>query len=109
MFEIFKLKEMTKGWFVGNFSPSSLRTDNVEVAVKKYKKGDYEGSHFHKLATEITVILKGKVEMNGNEFSDGDIIKIKPGTTTDFKVLEDVTTVVVKVPGATNDKYLSPK
>jgi len=26
--------------------------------------------------------------------------------STDFKVLEDASTVVVKLPGATNDKYL---
>ena len=34
------LDDMTKGWFVGNFEPTVLNTEDVEVAVKKYKKGD---------------------------------------------------------------------
>jgi hypothetical protein len=44
--------------------------------------------------------------MNGVEYQAGDIIVIEPGNATDFVVLEDTVTVVVKVPGAQNDKYL---
>lgn len=29
---------MTKGWFVGDFEPSILKTKNCEVGVKSYKK-----------------------------------------------------------------------
>jgi hypothetical protein len=46
------LKEMKLGWFVGNFEPSLYKTNDVEVAVKNYKKGDSEERHFHKIATE---------------------------------------------------------
>ena len=34
------LNEMIGGWFIGNFEPSLLKTDNVEVAVKNYNAGD---------------------------------------------------------------------
>lgn len=101
-----KLMGMTKGWFVGNFSPSILKTDDVEIAVKEYKKGDFEEKHFHKIAKEITVIGRGKVIMNGREFKTGDIITINPGEITDFRVLEDAITTVVKLPCVKNDKYL---
>ena len=37
-----RLCDMTKGWFVGNFEPTLLKTSDVEVAVKTYKKGDKE-------------------------------------------------------------------
>ena len=43
-----KLENMLKGWFIGNFEPTLLRTNDVEVAVKEYKKGDYEELHYHK-------------------------------------------------------------
>jgi len=43
-----KLENMLKGWFIGNFEPTLLRTNGVEVAVKEYKKGDYEELHYHK-------------------------------------------------------------
>lgn len=102
-----KLEDMVKGWFVGNFEPSLLKINDVEVAVKSYKKGDYEEKHYHKIATEITVIINGRVKMNGIEYKAGDIVVMEPMESTDFECLEDGTqNVVVKWPGANNDKYL---
>ena len=74
--------------------------------LKEYKKGDYEEKHYHKIATEITVIVSGKVKMNGLEYSKGDIITIEPNEFTDFEALEDTVCTVVKYPGASDDKYL---
>ena len=31
-----QLDDMTKGWFIGNFEPSLMKTNDVEVAVKHY-------------------------------------------------------------------------
>lgn len=108
--KVAKLEDMFKGWFVGNFDPTLLRTNDVEVAVKSYNKGDYEAKHFHKIATELTVIISGRVRMNGIEYGKGDIIVMEPDETTDFECLEDGTqNVVVKIPGANNDKYLCEK
>ena len=100
------LNDMVKGWFVGNFTPTLLATNDVEVAVKEYLKGDCEGRHYHKIATEITVVVSGRVKMNGLEYSKGDIIVIEPEESTDFEALENTVCTVVKFPGANNDKYL---
>jgi quercetin dioxygenase-like cupin family protein len=105
--EQFKLDDMTKGWFIGAFEPTLFSTNDVEVGVKNYKAGDYEAAHYHKVATEFTVIISGTVEMSGRNYTKGDILKINPGVATDFKAVTDVTTVVVKVPGASNDKYIT--
>lgn len=104
-----KLESMTKGWFVGNFEPSLYKTNAVEVGVKNYKAGAHESWHYHKVATEITVIISGRVRMNQREYMTGDIVIIEPGEGTDFEVLEDTATAVVKLPGANNDKYLKGK
>jgi len=101
-----KLSDMVRGWFIGDFSPTVLTTQAVEVGVKLYKAGDSEERHFHKIATEVTIILSGRVRMNGVEFVAGDIVTTEPMESTDFEVLEDASTVVVKLPGAINDKYL---
>ena len=102
-----KLENMVKGWFVGNFIPTLYKTNDVEVAVKLYSRGDYEESHYHRIATEITVILCGKAKMNGIEYGSGDIIVMEPNEATDFECLEDGTkNIVVKIPGANNDKYI---
>ena len=55
--EIKNLEEMIDGWFIGNFEPNILRTDDVEVGVKHYPAGDIDLPHFHKLSTEITVLF----------------------------------------------------
>lgn len=101
-----KLDNMTKGWFIGNFDPSLYKTNDVEVAVKSYKAGDHEDKHYHKIATEYTVIIDGEVEMNGIRYKKNDIIVMEPGDTTDFRAITDCMNVVVKIPGANNDKYL---
>lgn len=100
-----KIAEMKNGWFIGNFEPSLFQTNDVEVAVKKYRKGDYEKAHYHKLATEFTLVISGRAKMFGMEFSEGDIIVVEPGEVTDFLALADTVNVVVKLPGANNDKY----
>lgn len=97
------------GWFIGNFEPSLLKTNDVEVAVKHYKPGDYDQEHYHKIATEFTIIIKGKVRMLGIEYSEGDVLTILPMESTDFLALTETTTVVVKIPGASDDKYVKNK
>jgi quercetin dioxygenase-like cupin family protein len=107
--KVSRLEEMTRGWFVGDFTPSLLKTRDVEVAVMHYKAGEAEEKHFHKIATELTVITQGVVEMNGRRYTAGDIIVMEPGEATDFRAVTDAVTTVVKIPGAVNDKYLSEK
>ena len=102
-----KLKDMVRGWFVGNFEPTLYRTNDVEVAVKEYKAGDYEDAHYHKIATEITVVLEGRIRMFGREFGRGDIVIAEPNDVTRFDALTDVVLTVVKLPGANDDKYLA--
>lgn len=102
----YNLENMLKGWFVGNFEPSTYCTNDVEVAVKRYKAGDSEDAHYHKVATEITLILSGAVRMAGGEHQAGDIVVLDPGEVSAFEALEDTTAVVVKIPGANNDKYI---
>lgn len=100
------LKEMKAGWFIGNFEPSLLKTNDAEIAVKKYSKGDYDKKHYHKIATEYTVIISGQVKMNGIVYNPDDIIVMEPNEATDFEALSDSINVVVKIPGANNDKYV---
>lgn len=102
-----KLQDMVGGWFVGAFNPSALKTDACEVAVKKYKAGAKEESHYHSIATELTLVLSGRIRMCGKEWCDGDIVVLAPKDVTDFEAITDVISVVVKVPGVLNDKYLS--
>ena len=100
-----RLNDMTKGWFVGDFSPVALKSDAAEVAVKTYAAGTVEARHLHRVATEVTLIVSGRARMNDTVLEAGDIAVIEPGEATDFEALTDVTTVVVKTPSVMGDKF----
>ena len=102
-----QLDDMFKGWFVGDFNPTAFSTDQCEVAVKSYKEGDSDAAHYHKLAHEITLVLNGTVSMLDQTWQSGDIVVIEPGEVSSFTALTDATLVVVKVPGAKDDKFLA--
>jgi len=103
------LNDMVKGWFVGDFTPTAFTSDQCEVAVKTYQKGDSDAAHFHKLAHEITLIIEGEVSMMESTWRKGDIVVIEPGEVSAFSALTDAKLVVIKIPGAKDDKYLVDK
>lgn len=104
----FRLEDMVGGWFVGAFSPTALRCEAAEFGVKHYRAGDVEAAHYHRLGTEVTLILDGRARMCGREVRSGDILVLEPGIVTGFHAITDVTTVVVKTPSVPGDKYLAP-
>lgn len=105
--ERYKLGDFKGGWFIGNFEPNIMRTEDFEIAVKIYKKGDRENAHVHRLADEFTVVVAGKCRLNGEILEAGDIALIKKGEvmTEDFEALEDTINTVVKIPSVIGDKY----
>ena len=102
----FNYDNMKGGWFIGNFQPSAHRTKNFEVAYVRHKKDQPWDKHFHKVATEITLIISGKVKINDKIYSSGDIVVIEPNEIADPYFLENTELVVVKTPSDVNDKYV---
>ena len=97
---------MTKGWFVGDFLPSVYQA-NYEIGLKKYIAGDSEPKHHHRLAIEFTLVVRGKISMNGVLFFEGDIIQVDPFEDIKFQCIEDATTVVFKTVSISEDKYIT--
>jgi len=104
--KITKLSAMTNGWFIGDFEPSLFKTKEFEVAVQRFDAGEHVDWHVHKVATEYTVIVSGKAEVNGRSVAEGDIIVFAPGEGADFRPITQVVTAVVKTPCVKGDKYL---
>jgi anti-sigma factor ChrR (cupin superfamily) len=101
----FKLEDFTRGWVVGNFDPAIWNTTEYEVAVQKFLKGDHPCSHYHLLADEITIVVSGRMDLNGTVYGPGDIILIEKTEEADPRFLEDTTTVVIKNKSVPGDKY----
>lgn len=101
------LKNFTKGWLVGDFTPSIFQTKDIEIAIKKYKKGDKEKKHYHKIAIEYTTVLSGKIKMIDQIFNPDDIVVVDKNIENEFECLEDCILLVIKTPSVIGDKYES--
>tara|TARA_R110000824_G_scaffold203721_1_gene388337 strand:- start:291 stop:614 length:324 start_codon:yes stop_codon:yes gene_type:complete len=100
-----KMSNMIRGWFIGDFKPSILRTDKFEVGILTHKKGEYWPPHFHKEAIEYNVLLEGKMKVQETIINTEDIFIFKKGEIADPEFLEDCKVLVVKVPSIPRDKY----
>lgn len=94
-----------RGWFVGNFERSVHKTEAVEAAFQTNYKGEVSEPHYHKIATEINLITRGMVRINGEIYTAGMGVVFYPGEVAECEYLEDTDTMVVKTPGPLNDKY----
>ena len=104
--DIFKIKDMKGGWFVGDFEPAAYKTKEFEVGVKTHPKGEKWDTHYHKVATEINYLIKGKMILKETELNSGDIFILYPNEIADPDFLEECTIVTVKTPSIIGDKYI---
>ena len=100
-----KITDYLRGWFIGNFEPSVLKTDQFEVGLLTHKKGEYWAPHYHKESVEYNVLVSGKMIVQERELNSGDVFVFERGEIADPIFLEDCTLVVVKVPSIPSDKF----
>jgi quercetin dioxygenase-like cupin family protein len=100
-----KISDYVRGWFIGNFEPSVLKTSDFEVGVLTHKKGEYWAPHYHKESIEYNVLISGKMVIHEKELNSGDVFVFQKGEVANPIFLEDCTLVVVKVPSIPSDKF----
>ena len=98
------IDDFFKGWFVGNFEPSLLKA-NFEVGFHQHVAGEHHQDHFHKLGTEINLMVEGRIKINDQEFGPGDIFVLEPFELSQCEYLTDVKLVVVRNISDPNDKF----
>lgn len=104
-----KINDMKGGWYIGNFTPTVYQTSDFEVSHKLHEKNSLWDKHYHKIATEINYLLRGKMIICGETLVSGDIFIIEKEEVVDPIFLEDCDIICVKVPSAENDKYIIDK
>ena len=102
----YKLSDMTGGWFVGAFAPAAYFTKDFEVCYKKHAKGEFWDTHYHEVATEINLLVKGRMTINGELIEVGEIFVISPYFVAKPEFLEDCELVIIKTPSVIGDKII---
>ncbi len=103
--KINKIKNMHRGWFIGDFEPSVLKTKEFEVGILFHKKGESWPKHYHSIATEYNVLLSGRMTINGHEITPGIIFVLEQNEIAEPTFHEDCEVLCVKVPSVIGDKY----
>ena len=104
--DLYKLKNFTRGWIIGNFSPAVLETADFEVGLLTHKKNEIWPDHFQKVATEYNVLIYGEMYLDDKLLLPGDIFIIYPGEIAKVQFLQDCQLLVVKVPSLPADKFI---
>jgi len=103
----FKLSDAgARGWFVGDFEGAVVRTKDFEVCYQTNAAGTSYPRHYHKIITEVQLITRGCMVLNGEEYRAGDICIVEPGDVNEAIYTEDTDTVAIKFPSVPDDKYL---
>ena len=105
----YDLSGMKLGWFIGNFEPTLLNNNLIEVGVKRFSKGDKEPVHYQLVATEWTCVIQGSIRLGKEIFNQNEIAEIPPLESADFEALEDSVLVVIKNPSIPEDKIMGSK
>jgi len=100
-----KLSEMYRGWFIGDFEPSILRTEQFEVGYLSHAKGENWPTHFHLKHAEFNLLVSGQMKIQGKNLFSGDIFILQPGEISDPEFITDCQIVCVKFPSVPGDKY----
>lgn len=103
--KIVKLSKMHRGWMIGDFEPSILKTSLFEVAYLSHKKDEVWPNHFHSIATEYNLLVRGSMTVCNKKINQGEIFIIEPKEKAAPIFHEDCEIVCIKVPSLPKDKY----
>lgn len=94
-----------RGWFIGDFAQAAIKTKDFEACWQWNEAGVKDTPHYHKVITEVQLITRGRMIVNGVEFGPGDICITEPGDHYYGEYLEDTEVFAIKFPSIPTDKY----
>jgi len=98
------IHDFTRGWFIGNFLPSIIKTTDFEVGLLTHKKDEKWAFHYHQYMTEINVLVSGSMKLNEKILQSNTIFTIYKNEIACPIFLEDCKILCIKVPSVVNDK-----
>jgi len=91
---------------VGDFAPTAFLTKDFEVCFRTHPKNEKWDHHYHTKTTEINLLTRGKMILQGKEIIEGDIFILYPYEIADPVFLEDCDIVCIKTPSCPDDKII---
>lgn len=95
-----------RGWLIGNFEPSIVKTPDYEIGLLTHGKGEQWGFHYHKDTIEFNILLSGHFLLNNIPISAGTVFVINKNIIACPKFLEQCKILCVKIPSVPGDKTI---
>ena len=106
MQNILPFQSYIRGWLIGDFEPSIVRTKDFEVGILTHKAGEKWPFHYHAHLDEINLLIKGEMRINNCNVSAGDVFVFNKNMISCPIFIEDCTVLCVKIPSLPKDKIL---
>ena len=101
---IWEIKDFTRGWFIGNFIPSIIKTTDFEVGLLTHKQNEKWAFHYHQYMIEINILVSGSMKLNEKIIKKNSIFTIYENEIACPDFIEDCKIICIKVPSVVNDK-----
>jgi len=102
----FDPEDLFRGWFIGDFENSVLRTKEFEVGYLQHAQGEVWPAHYHEISDEINYLVEGEMTLQSKRLKAPSIFVIEKGEIADPEFHTDCKLIVVKVPSVPGDKIL---
>ncbi|SCY71446.1 WavE lipopolysaccharide synthesis family protein [Butyrivibrio sp. INlla14] len=97
------LREMKKGYFIGDFEPNILRSKDVEICIRGASKYTLDAAYYRRNDKRVIYINQGKIDIDGRIFGKGDAIMFEPGEVINIFALTNVEMIAMNFPGTKGD------
>jgi hypothetical protein len=95
-----------RGWLIGNFEPSIVKTPDYEIGLLTHGKGEQWGFHYHQSSIEFNILLSGHFLLNNIPISAGTVFIINKNVIACPKFLEQCKILCIKIPSVPGDKTI---
>jgi choline kinase len=97
-------ENMVRGWFIGDFLPSILRTQEFEVGFGDHFVNQKWPYHIHDDMEEYNYVLEGSLQLSGIDYHTGDFFMFERGTPAIPSFATHCKIVCIKSPSVRGDK-----
>jgi len=98
--------DYTRGWLIGNFEPSIIKTTEYELGILRHKKDEKWAFHYHVETKEINILLKGKMIINNVLINEKTVFIFEKNMISCPLFLEDCVVLCIKLPSLPGDKVI---
>lgn len=100
------ISKYTRGWLIGDFTPSIEKNTKAEIGYLSHKKMSTWDYHYHKESIEINIIVKGTEKINGIIYRENDLFIVDKNIISCPIFLDNCEIICIKIPSIPKDKYI---